>query len=50
MPRPIKYAWALGLSALLLLSMSLEKGSPLLPIINGLIDMVQQGQIKPADK
>lgn len=42
MPRAIKYAWGLGMTALLAASLLLDRGSDWMPLINRAIDLLQQ--------
>ena len=41
-PRTLKYAWALGLTALMFAGVVLDRGSPLLPIIQHAIELMRQ--------
>ena len=42
MPRPLKYVWGIAISGLLVLSMTMDRGSLWFPLVNQLIDIVQQ--------
>ena len=42
MPRILKYAWAVCMTLLLVASVSLEKGSIFMPLVNTAIDLLQQ--------
>jgi hypothetical protein len=42
LPRGAKYAWGLLVSGLVLSSLALDKGSPYLPVLNQIIDALQQ--------
>jgi uncharacterized membrane protein len=44
MPRPLKYVWGVVISGLLLVSMTMDRGSIWWPLVNQLIDIVQQSQ------
>lgn len=42
MPRALKYAWGIAMTLLLFASLTLERGSVMLPMINAAIDLLQQ--------
>lgn len=48
LPRAAKYAWGAAISALLALSLVLDQGSPLMPVINRMIDALQM-QTSPSE-
>ena len=41
MPRSVKYAWGLAVSALLALSFFVDQASPLMPLLHRAIDALQ---------
>lgn len=50
MPRAIKYAWGLGMTALLAASLLLDRGSDWMPLINRAIDLLQQQTVPTESK
>lgn len=42
MPRRLKYAWGVGVTVLLALSLAVDRNSAWLPLINRAIDILQQ--------
>lgn len=42
MPRGLKYAWGVGVTVLLALSLAVDRNSAWLPLINRAIDILQQ--------
>jgi hypothetical protein len=44
MPRAAKYAWGFVMTILLMASLTLEKGSLMMPLVNQAIDLLQQQQ------
>jgi hypothetical protein len=48
MPRALKYAWGVGMTALLASSLLLDRGSDWMPLINRAIDLLQQ-QTAPSE-
>lgn len=41
MPRSVKYAWGIGLTVLVALSMVVDRSSPFMPLIHRAIDALQ---------
>ena len=50
LPRSVKYAWGVAVSALLLLSLLVDKDSPFMPVINQAIDVLQQQRTPSENK
>jgi hypothetical protein len=48
MPRPVKYAWGVAMTLLVVLSLTLDKGSALMPLVHRAIDALQL-QTAPTD-
>lgn len=48
MPRPVKYAWGFSMTLLVVLSLTLDKGSALMPLVHRAIDALQL-QTAPTD-
>jgi hypothetical protein len=44
LPRHVKYAWGVAMTLLLFASLTLERGSVLMPLVNSAIDLLQQQQ------
>ena len=42
LPRPLKYAWGVGMTLLIAASLLLDRGSEWLPLVNRAIDLLQQ--------
>lgn len=50
MKQPIKYVWAIGLSLVLGVSLLLDTDSKWRPLLNQIIDVMQQKELYPRDR
>lgn len=48
LPRPLKYAWGVGITLLVGLSLAVDRGSAWMPLIHRAIDLLQT-QTAPTD-
>jgi len=50
LPRPAKYAWGIGMTALVASSLLIDKSSGWMPLVNQAIDLLQQQTTPSAEQ